>query len=167
MNIELYELLLRYKSGKNSSTVFKGMIIQLTMNKNFKGHTIVKNDRGSIVNFFSSSSSGLEKVKLEDSKFEGEFDIFSTDQIESRYLLTPAFMERFLKLKALLRSPQIEAAFLNNNLILKVSLRDNKFEPGSAFEPATFEEDIRMIIAQMGLIFEIIDVLKLNEKTGL
>lgn len=167
VNIELYELLLRYKAGKNTSTVFRGMIIHLTMNKNFKGHTIVKNDRGSLVNFFSSSSSGLQKVTLEDSKFEGEFDIFSSNQVESRYLLTPAFMERFLKLKGVLRSPQIEAAFLNNNLILKISLMENRFEPGSVFEPATFEEDIKTILSEMNLIFEIIDVLKLNEKTGL
>lgn len=168
VNIELYELLLEQKGSKNSRiTKFKGMIIQLTMNKKFKGHTIIKNDRGGLVNFFSSSSSGLKKVQLEDSKFEGEFDIFSTDQVESRYLLTPAFMERFLKLKTVMHSQQIEAAFLNNNLILKVSLLQNKFEPGSVFEPATFEEDVRTILAEMSLIFEIIDVLKLNEKTGL
>lgn len=167
VGIELYELTLKYDEHKRNKTQFKGLIIQLTMNKNFKGHTIIKNDRGALVNFLSSTSSSLEKVRLEDSRFEGEFDVFSTDQVESRYLLTPAFMERFRKLKAVSRSPQIEAAFLNNNLILKISLNYNRFEPSSILQPATFEDDIKILISEMSLIFEIIDVLKLNEKTGL
>lgn len=167
VSIELYELILKYKERNKNIPQFEGLIIQLTMNKKFKGHTIIKNDRGALVNFLSATSSSLERVRLEDSRFEGEFDVFSTDQVEARYLLTPAFMERFRKLKAVSRSTQIEAAFLNNNLILKIALSYNRFEPSSILEPATFEEDIKIILDEMEVIFEIIDVLKLNEKTGL
>ena len=41
----------------------------------------------------------LEKVELEDIEFNKNFSVYSSDQIESRYILTPIMMEKLLKLK--------------------------------------------------------------------
>ena len=40
----------------------------------------------------------LETVRLEHQEFEQRYEVSSTDQIEARALLTPAFMERFVEL---------------------------------------------------------------------
>lgn len=38
-------------------------------------------------------------IKLEDINFSKNFDVYSEDEVEARYLLTPTFIEKFLKLK--------------------------------------------------------------------
>jgi hypothetical protein len=53
----------------------------------------------------------------------------------------------------------------NGEAILKIILLD--FDTGSIFEPATFTQEIQLILNEMNVIFKIIDELKLNEKTGL
>lgn len=76
--------------GKHSRTVtdFKGLIIKIQMKKNFKGVTIL----GSSDNI--RKLKGFENVELESIDFMKNKKVYSTDQIEARYLLTTAFMER-------------------------------------------------------------------------
>lgn len=76
--------------GKHSRTVtdFKGLIIKIQMKKNFKGVTIL----GSSDNI--RKLKGFENVELESVDFMQNRKVYSTDQIEARYLLTTAFMER-------------------------------------------------------------------------
>ena len=48
-------------------------------------------------------------MKLENPDFEKTFDVYSTDQIEARYLLSPSMMERLLALEMCIRD-SIKAA---------------------------------------------------------
>lgn len=79
-------------SGKNRSrkTVvdFKGLIVKIQMKKNFSGITIVGLDG------YIKKMRGFEPVELESVKFMQGRKVYSTDQIEARYLLTTSFMER-------------------------------------------------------------------------
>lgn len=81
-------------SGKSRRTVtdFEGLIIKIQMNKNFSGETILgqkwKIDR----------RPGFEEVKLEDVEFMKHMKVFSTDQIEARYILTTTMIERLYML---------------------------------------------------------------------
>lgn len=49
-------------------------------------------------------SRSLQPVRLEDPAFERAFEVLGSDQVQARYLLTPAFMERLVKLEARLRA---------------------------------------------------------------
>lgn len=53
-----------------------------------------------------------EEVKLEDVEFSKQFFVDSNDQVEARFLLTTAFMERFKK-------SQIPLAQNMQNVLLK------------------------------------------------
>lgn len=156
-------------SGKHrrTVTVFQGIFILLEMNKNFSGKTIVTRDGGMIGNWFNDAFNALENVRLEDPVFEKQFEVYSNDQIEARYLLTTSFMERLLQLSELFRSPKIQCSFYDNRLLLMIPSAYNRFETSSVFQPATFVQDITTILAEMDLIFQIIDLLKLNQRTGL
>lgn len=147
-------------------TVFRGLIISLASHKPFKGHTVVIRSRSSLTNFFSDSHGGLERVRLEDPQFEKLFDVFSSDQIEARVLLTTAFMERLLNLANFFNS-RIQCAFHLNRLLITIESRDNRFEQSSIFNGATFEYEFSQINAEMKQLFAIIELLKLNEYTGL
>lgn len=67
------------------------------MNKKFEGKTVVLKDSGWL-NLFKKIGRP-ERVKLEDVSFERQFEVFSDNQIEARYLLTTAFMERMSEVK--------------------------------------------------------------------
>ena len=116
--------------------VFHGVLILLDMNKNFSGQTVVLQDKG-FLNVFSKVNrnlKGLSNVKLEDSVFEKEFEVFSSDQIEARYILTTAFMERMLKLRAAYHADKIEFSFLNNQLFIALETNRDMFEATSLFK---------------------------------
>ena len=171
VKIELFETHLqkRKKRGKYSVlvTVFNGLIINLSMNKKFGGKTLVKQDKGSIGNWFSKKSTKLENVKLEDPRFEKAFEVFSSDQIEARYLLTVSFMERLLELAEIFDNAEIQLCFENNNLLMLIPLRKPIFEPGPITEPEDFIDDSQNLLKEMYLIFQIIETLKLNMKLNL
>lgn len=146
---------------------FKGLFIMLSMNKPFLGKTIVKTDVSGVFGLFKGSNEGLQQVKLEDPLFEKKFDVYSTDQVESRYLLSTSFMERLLNLSELFDNAKIQCSFYDKNLFIMIPLQKEYFQVSSIFSPATFQEDVQTILDEMELIFQIIDVLKLHEKNRL
>lgn len=150
----------------NSSIVFQGMIICFSMNKNFNGKTIVTKDSGIIGNWLEDKLSNLQIVNLEDPTFENQFQVYSTDQIEARYLLTTSFMERLLTLSSMFNN-KMECSFYNNKLLFAIKSMQDTFKTSSIFLPSTFEYDIKTVLIEMQAIFNIIDTLKLSEKTGL
>jgi hypothetical protein len=150
---------------ETETNVFKGIFICLSMNKWFSGKTIVKRDRG-LMNWADKPPEGLEKVNLEDPRFEEDFEVYASNQIEARYLLTPSFMERLQGLSNLFWGADVQASFYNQNLLLMIPLKKRYFSAGSIFQPATFTEEIQRILEEMNLIFKIIEELKLHEKTG-
>ncbi len=149
-----------------TETRFRGTVVELSSHKQFIGHTVVLKDRGGLANFLSDSHSGLQRVKLEDPLFEKEFDVFSTDQIESRYLLNTAFMERLQQL-AKSFDGEIQCAFFRNRLILFLPNRRSRFQMRSIFDSAHFSTEFSQLNREMKQLFAIIEVLKLNEHTGL
>ena len=65
----------------------KGFFFIADFQKDFQGHTTILRN-----SLFKLSSSG-SRVKLENPDFEKTFDVYSTDQIEARYLLSPSRSE--------------------------------------------------------------------------
>jgi hypothetical protein len=167
LNILCAHLYLKKRDRKETRTitVFDGLFILLSMNKRFLGKTIVKRDRG-LMNWANKPPEELEKVNLEDPRFEADFEVYASNQIEARYLLTPSFMERLQGLSNLFGGADIQASFYNQNLLLMIPLKKRYFSTGSIFQPATFTEEIQSILEEMNLIFKIIEELKLHEKTG-
>ncbi|MEZ9593421.1 DUF3137 domain-containing protein [Shewanella sp. 10N.261.52.F9] len=170
VEIALNELHLTKQIRRDKSTdtvsVFKGVMIELSSHKDFRGHTVVVKTRGSLVNFLSDSFKGLERVRLEDPVFEKLFDVFSTDQIEARYLLTVSFMQRLQALSASFGN-KIQCAFYRNQLLIMLGSKGDRFEMASIFKPATFQYEFSQINKEMKQLFAIVDVLQLERATGL
>ena len=145
--------------------IFRGICILLTMNKNFKGRTVVLKDKG-LFNVFKQIK-GLQRVKLEDSVFENLFEVYSSDQIEARYLLTTAFMERMLKLTGLYEGKNIQFSFKDNQLLLAISTKQDMFEACSFFRSNVNKKKIDRVFNQFYTVFSVVDILKLNQKIGL
>lgn len=106
------------------------------------------------------------KIKLEDVKFDRLFNVFSDDEIEARYLITTAFMERLLNLKTTFKSKNIKCAFINNQVFFALSTKKNLFEFGNLFKPLNNIENIEFF-REFFSILDLIEYFKFNEKTGL
>ena len=107
------------------------LIAEFDMPKNFSGRTCVYEKAGSAKKLIFKKKTGMQPVNLEDVKFSALYNIYSTDQIEARYLLTTAFMERFLNIKTAFKAEYIRAEFFRNKLILVIGVNKDLFAMGS------------------------------------
>lgn len=148
-----------YKTSTGKSThwhdIFKGIIFVADFNKHFNGGTVVRANM-----LFSSNSSwfeNVEVVKLENVAFEDKFTTYSNDQVEARYILTPALMERILSLNSI-SEDTISLSFYNSRVYIAFPIDRNCFEP-PVFETLQnaklLEDDINVLDAMMSIIHEL------------
>ena len=150
------------KTRTKTVLVFKGILLLFSINKPFAGKTIIKTEKNTFAKLLDVISTKMSRVKLEDPVFEKKFEVYATDQIEARYLLSTSFMERLLKLAALFDNANLQCSVCEKQLFIMIPSLKPYFNNNSAFEPANFVADINNIIDQMNIIFEIIETLKLN-----
>jgi len=163
------ELHTEYKvnSGKNThwETIFKGLFFIGDFNKYFSGRTYVWTADAPQLNFmsrlFSSFARELEKVNLESAEFNRRFIVYSTDQVEARYILTPSFMERLVRLQQM-TSTDTSMSFVQTNIHIAIPMKEDLFEP-AVFGANDFSR-LEQFRATIQIVYEIIDELKLNER---
>lgn len=154
----------------NYNTVFKGLFFVADFNKDFKGLTVVLPDFaektfgsliGNIMQNMNPARQG-ELVKLEDPEFQKSFVVYSDDQVEARYILTPALMKRILDFRNNNRLP-VYMSFHNSKLYMAIVTGRNMFEP-PYFRSA---EDFRLIkeyYEDFTFAVGIVDELNLNTR---
>lgn len=152
-------------SYEHTKDTFRGVCILLEMNKNFAGHTVGLGDKG-VLNMFCRPA-GLQRVRLEDSRFEKVFEIYTENQIEARYLLTTAFMERLLQLQKLYAGKNIQFSFKDNMLLIAIATKQNMFETNSFFKSNLNRKTIDLAFAQFYTVCSIVHLLKLNIRLGM
>ena len=108
------------------------------------------------------------RVKLEDVVFSKKWKVYANDQVEARYVLTPALMERMLAVKKLFYGNRLDFSFWRNNLLIAVHTGKDMFETTSLFKSALDYRKVQEVICQLYSVFSVIDVLKLqnDSKTG-
>jgi len=143
--------------------VFRGLVARYAFPKRFAGRTIVRGDRG-FLNALGDAGAVGERVHLEDPRFEERFDVFSSDQVEARYLLTPAFMERLVRLADASDGP-MQAAFDGNDLLLVIDGRRGYFAQPSPWKDLRQSNHIRSFVEDIAFIREIAETLKLDAET--
>lgn len=140
-------------------TVFKGQCLVANFHKQFNGVTKVYRDAGALNFFKKLGQIGKgERVKLEDPVFEKAFEVYSTDQIEARYILTPDFMERLIGLERTFKGRQVRCAFSGGCMFLACEGK-NLLEPGSMHRKMDDLGRVREILQDFAAIFLLIDAM--------
>jgi hypothetical protein len=108
-------------------------------------------------------------VSLEDIEFNQIWDVYGEDQVESRYILTTAFMERLKHLRKIFRSMPNSCSFFDNKLLIAVSIRTDidLFEFSSLYTPVTDMRGVEATFNQIVAFLRIIDQLKMDQKIGM
>ena len=78
----------KWVDNKHDSTIFKGLMLAVKLNKNFDKETVIKTDNFKLFDIKKNI------IKLEDEEFNKKFKVLADDEVEARYLLTTSFMER-------------------------------------------------------------------------
>jgi hypothetical protein len=97
--ISIASLLLTSGSGKQRRVSFEGLLVEVTLPRGMQAATTVIASTSAFEQLHHwLKTSNRQHVALEDPRFAQVYDVWSTDQIAARALLTPAFMERLLAL---------------------------------------------------------------------
>jgi len=152
-----------YRRNKSDGPIFQGIFLVSSFNKHFQHQTVVlprrkvsilsKIIKYEILNIY-------KEVKLEDVEFSKEFAVYSTDQIEARYILTTSLMNRMLTYKRKL-GKQISFSFVNDKMFCAVPNYVNLFEP-AIFESFYDFGYFRKSYEALALYNDIVDDLNLN-----
>lgn len=122
---------------------------------------------GICVNLVLKKDSGLNRVTLEDVEFNKHYNVYSSDEIEARYLLTTTFMDRFKNLQTSFGARNAKCSFYGKNIMFAISTNKNIFEFGNVFTPLNRTEHMQTFFNELISILAMIDYFKLNEKSGL
>jgi hypothetical protein len=160
--ISIVELKLEVRSGKNTQTVFDGLLMTLDLPRDTAAVTAVISDAGSWGNFADRmKAQHRERVRLEDPVFEKVYEVYGTDQIAARALLNPAFMERMLKLGEL---PDFGLPLaLCSGRVLQIAMPKkmgrNLFEPPSFQKPAASRQELIQLQADIAAVIAAADAI--------
>ncbi len=156
----------RVHSNKNKSISipkkqYNGIILNFKCPKTITTQTLVLKDKQSPNN----NTDKLKKVNLEDPLFEKYYDVYSGDQIESRTLLTPAFMNRMVTLcnENNEVGVNMSVSFMDGYVNIAVASKKTWFDV-PFFKPVTQYSNYKVIIKNFMTILSIIDTLKYSEE---
>lgn len=134
--------------------IFKGFFFIADFQKDFQGQTVVYRNSWIKLNFRN------QRVKLENPEFEKKFDVYSTDQVEARYLLTPGMMEKLLELDRKFPG-KITLSFYNSNVIIAIPDSTDHFK-ASIWSSQLRNNSLKQEYDTLSALIGIVDDLNLN-----
>lgn len=164
------EVSLFRNAGRDETRIFEGLFVKLEMNKSFQSHTLlVENCPLSLIANLSipHNFSNMEKVSLEDPEFNKMFHVFAEDQVEARYILTTAFMERFKNLQDTYNTKHIRASFLDDSVLIAMNCDRDLFKLGDLKKPVADTGEFQTFFEEFVAVLSLVNLLNLNSKTGL
>jgi Protein of unknown function (DUF3137) len=145
-------------------TIFRGVIIGYQFARPFSSTTLVQADKGmfnGLANFVARfSDSPLEPVKMVHPDFENRFEVTTSDQVEARYLLHPAFCERLLETVRAFNGQNMRMAFAQGRVVIVIETKD-LFESGG-IDARGDEKRLATTIEQIGSLIDLTQTL--NER---
>jgi MFS family permease len=158
------------KSETKISDLFTGLFYIADFNKPFSGRTVIYPDFarmalgaqfGEMLNK-SIGTSNAQLVQLEDVEFEKLFAVYSTDQIEARYILTPSMIERIKTIHSKL-DKEIYFSFANKRVYIAIE-GETEFLVPMVFRDLTKFESLEPIYFGIESLIEIANDLQLNTR---
>lgn len=178
-SVALLETVLNYteKRSKTSDfklkfegSLFRGIIIKIELEKKLSGLCVLY-DKMDLHAKPLNTGRPFEKIVLEDVRLNKEYEIYGTDQIEARCILTPAFMERIRSIQRRFSAKTASVALRDNNMYVflgdiyrdknakkyfkSVSFKGGFFEVGSITQTL---KDKRIYEKTLCELFEIISL---------
>lgn len=143
-------------NGKTTTkvTTFRGRFYKFKFNKLFKSNIFLLQP-GQYRPF-----SDYEKIKMESIHFNSEFKVYTDNEQDAFYILTPHFMERLLKLDRMYND-KIGFSFLNNHLYIAVDSRTDSFDVLQSGDITV--KHVEEAVNELNLLTDFVDFLQLEK----
>jgi hypothetical protein len=154
--------------GEKWETLFQGIFFVADFNKHFHSTTVVLPDTlepslGFLARTLQKINVNRDQlIQLEDREFEREFVVYGENQVEARYILTPALMQRMLSLKRKFGA-KVFFSFTGASVHVAIATTHNHFEP-RLFSAVTDLTHIESFLNDLRAITGIIEDLNLNTR---
>lgn len=150
---------------ENWVTIFKGIFFIADFNKNFNGITYIMPDAGNsflgIGKLFEKWTIGRgQLVNLENPAFEKLFTVYSSDQVEARYILSTSMMERLVAFRKKAANT-VHLSFVHSKVHIAISINKSLFEP-NVFSTGLQPDYLKEYFSYLQLTTGIVDDLNLN-----
>ncbi|MBR1460612.1 DUF3137 domain-containing protein [bacterium] len=145
----------------------RGLIVKMSMPKAFDGEIIVfeKGKTNRTVN--KKLIKNHTKVELEDVEFNKKYAVYaSSNQIEARYVLTTALIERIQNIKFKFNAEYIRFIFRNHSITMFIRTHNDLFRLVKK-DKKTDMSEFSVLFEEIYSVLSLVDVLKLNINTGL
>lgn len=109
----------------------------------------------------------LEKIILEDVTFSKKYQAYSYNQVEGRYLLTTAFIERFLRVERAFKNNRIQCSFVDDKFIVAIPTGKDSFEISNLFTSLYNTKKIDTFFKQIASVLMLVDYFKLDNDISL
>lgn len=164
LNLRILDLDLQKGEGRQKETIFDGVLLECDCNKKFHSTTIVRLNKDVV--HLPWRLGTMNRVALEDPVFEKEFNVYSTDQTESRYILTAAFMNRLLKAQKKLGIP-LTCSFENGKMYVAIHNNKDWFDIDFVNDSFTDIRTFQKILIDLVEVLSIIDTLNADSNIGM
>ena len=142
------------------------VVVSCKIPKHFNGRTFLYENARTANKLILKDRKGYEEVNLEDVNFNKMYTVFSTDQVEARYLLTTGFMERFQNIKTAFDAKYIRAEFKDGELIILIGVNKDMFAMGNMAKETTYRTFFELF-EEIYSVLSLVEHLKLNQNIGL
>ena len=139
------------------------MLLECDCNKKFHSTTILRLNKDVVHSPWQSGA--MNRVALEDPVFEKNFNVYSTNQIEARFLITTAFMQRLIKTEQKFKG-NISCHFENGEIFICINDSKDRFEIPMD-KSLVDEKTLLPVFEDLNEILELVNTLKLENNTGL
>ncbi len=159
-----------YQKGKademgHYEALFQGMFFIVDLKKQITENTLVYPDMMKYFKsaIFSNENLKYKRVKLEDLEFEKYFEVYGTDQTESRYVLSTALMSRMVDFRKNTKK-YIQLSFKDSKAYIGVFLPGKDLSKPPLFSSVYDSEHLEDYFANVRLMTDIIKELNLNSR---
>lgn len=151
---------LTYKliKGALRYSAFRGLIIEFDFDKNFTNETFFL-ERSTAARKIKPNKKIYKEVKIESIYFEKQYQLFSNNQLEARYIFTPTFIEKINKIRDIFKTNKIRGSFKNKKLTLTINTNRDMFALGNDFKETNYKTLITFYNEMISLL-QLVEELK-------
>lgn len=155
--------------GTRYECMFAGIAMFFKMKKQIKSRVLIMSK-----GFWNKVPKNYEKVELEYNKFSKKYNVYvdknaaqGSGQIEARYLLNAAFLDRFVQLQTSFRVSKIACSIYNDNMLVMLSTGRDLFEMNHLLGKIDDIKQYKHLFDEFASVLSFMDVLNLASNTKL
>lgn len=162
----IHEVRAARSSGRSEEIIFRGAVLELEFNKHVRGHIIVIPDAearrlgGALGE--ADRRGGKRRIPVADAEFERHYTVYSDDDQQAHYVLTPKLMSLVLDARKRLHA-DLRLALYRDELIVCVPSQTDFFEAG-VLGRVTMYDIAGELAAYVSLAHRLIETLELDTR---